>query len=140
MTPADIDRACRVAHAALVGDDRVARVPWEDISRTNQRTIQRQVTALAEHWGITEQRDTDLYVALTIIDDARHAISGTGRRIERTEGALYGEDAARLVRLLGQIKHEASVGQPLPHLEIYRNYAGTDALGRTQDALPEVTL
>ena len=41
---------------------------------------------------------TDLDLACVVLDLARHAIAGPGRRIERTKDVLFGEDAARLVR------------------------------------------
>ena len=40
----------------------------------------------------------DLDAAAAIIDDARHAITGTGKRIANAEIVLFGSDAARLVR------------------------------------------
>ena len=56
------------------------------------------------------QRD-DLYLALSIIDDARHAICEPGKKLARTHDVLFGDEATRLVRMLGQIKHDAAVGQ-----------------------------
>ena len=41
---------------------------------------------------------TDLDRACELLDLARHAISDPGKRIERTKGVLFGEDASRLVR------------------------------------------
>jgi len=40
----------------------------------------------------------DLDAAVAIIDDARHAITGQGKRIATTEAVLFSSDAARLVR------------------------------------------
>jgi hypothetical protein len=41
---------------------------------------------------------TDIDIACEIIDAARHAITGPGRRIDKTMQALLTEDAGRLVR------------------------------------------
>ena len=41
---------------------------------------------------------SDLDIAAAIIDDARHAITGPGRRVATTEAIVFGSDAARLVR------------------------------------------
>ena len=41
---------------------------------------------------------SDLDLACEILDDARHAITGPGRRIDKTTEALFSEDAGRLVR------------------------------------------
>lgn len=41
---------------------------------------------------------TDLDLACEILDAARHAITGPGRRIDKTTQALFAPDAGRLVR------------------------------------------
>ena len=65
---------------------------------------------------------TDLYLALSIIDDARHAIYGPGKKVANTEAVLFGEDATRLVRLLGEMKHDAAVGQIPAHIAIHQHH------------------
>ena len=65
---------------------------------------------------------TDLYLALSIIDDARHAIYGPGKRVANTESVLFGGEATRLVRLLGEMKRDAAVGQIPVHLAIHQHY------------------
>ena len=47
-------------------------------------------------FGADDARDLDL--ACEILDDARHAITGKGFRITKTEDVLFAEDAGRLVR------------------------------------------
>ena len=54
----------------------------------------------------------DLDAAAAIIDDARHAITGPGRRIDRTMQALLTEDALRLVREWEQRKRAAADPTP----------------------------
>ena len=54
----------------------------------------------------------DLDLACEILDDARHAITGPGRRIDRTMQALFSEDAGRLVREWEQRKRAAADPTP----------------------------
>ena len=65
---------------------------------------------------------TDLYLALSIIDDARHAIYGPGKKVANTEAVLFGGEATRLVRLLGEMKHDAAVGQIPVRLAIHQHH------------------
>ena len=55
----------------------------------------------------------DLDAAVAIIDDARHAITGQGKRIATTEAVLFSSDAARLVRERDDRLRIAAAGQSL---------------------------
>jgi len=57
----------------------------------------------------------DLDAAVAIIDDARHAITGTGKRVATTEAVLFSSDAARLVRERDDRRRIAAARQP-PHV------------------------
>ena len=59
---------------------------------------------------------SDLDAAVAIIDDARHAITGTRQRIAHTEAVLFGTDAARLVRERDDRRRIAAAGQLPPHI------------------------
>jgi hypothetical protein len=54
----------------------------------------------------------DLDLACEILDDARHAITGPGRRIDKTMQALLTEDALRIVREWEQRKRAAADPTP----------------------------
>ena len=54
----------------------------------------------------------DLDAAAAIIDDARHAITGT-RKVATTEAVLFSSDAARLVRERDDRLRIAAAGQSL---------------------------
>ena len=54
----------------------------------------------------------DLDTAAAIIDDARHAITDPGRRIDKTMQALLTEDALRIVREWEQRKRAAADPTP----------------------------
>ena len=56
--------------------------------------------------------DLDLDLACAILDDARHAITDPGRRIDNTTEALFSEDAGRLVREWEQRKRAAADPTP----------------------------
>ena len=50
----------------------------------------------------------DLDVAAAVLDDARHTITGSGKRIANTEAVLFGSTAARIVREWEERKHNAA--------------------------------
>ena len=80
-------------------------------------TIETVEAALYEHvYKLWEARGMfghdDLDAAAAIIDDARHAITGPGRRIDKTMQALLTEDALRIVREWEQRKRAAADPTP----------------------------
>ena len=83
---------------------KIAAGPLHDALRLQTvLTIETVEAALYEHvYKLWEARGMfghdDLDTAAAIIDDARHAITGPGRRIDKTTEALFSEDAGRLVR------------------------------------------
>ena len=83
---------------------KIAAKPLHDALRLQTvLTIETIEAALYEHvYKLWEARGMfghdDLDTAAAIIDDARHAITGPGRRIDKTTEALFSEDAGRLVR------------------------------------------
>ena len=86
---------------------KIAAKPLHDALRLQTvLTIETIEAALHEHvYKLWEARcmfghdhADDLDTAAAIIDDARHAITGPGRRIDKTMQALLTEDALRIVR------------------------------------------
>ena len=86
---------------------KIAAKPLHDALRLQTvLTIETVEAALYEHvYKLWEARGMfgaddadDLDTAAAIIDDARHAITGKGFRITKTEDVLFSEDAGRLVR------------------------------------------
>mgnify|MGYP001769771225 CR=1 FL=1 len=81
-------------------------------------TIETIEAALYEHvYKLWEARgmfgaDDDLDLACEILDDARHAITDPGRRIDNTTEVLFSEDAGRLVREWEQRKRAAADPTP----------------------------
>ena len=66
----------------------------------------------------------DLDAAVAIIDDARHAITGPGRRIATTEAVLFSSDAARLVREWEARRLAVIRQQPPAHVMHHRASGG----------------
>ena len=86
---------------------KIAAKPLHDALRLQTvLTIETVEAALYEHvYRLWEARGMfcpdhadDLDTAAAILDDARHAITGKGFRITKTEDVLFAEDAGRLVR------------------------------------------
>ena len=81
-------------------------------------TIETIEAALYEHvYKLWEARgmfgaDDDLDTAAAILDDARHAITDPGRRIDKTMQALLTADALRIVREWEQRKRAAADPTP----------------------------
>jgi hypothetical protein len=67
---------------------------------------------------------SDLDLAVSIIDDARHAITGARKRIATTEAVLFGSDAARLVRERDDRRRIAAAGQLPPHVIHHQRSTG----------------
>ena len=100
---------------------KIAAGPLHDaLRRQNVLTIETVEAALHEHvYKLWEARGMfgaddadDLDTAAAIIDDARHAITGKGFRITKTEDVLFSEDAGRLVREWEQRKRAAADPTP----------------------------
>ena len=97
---------------------KIAAGPLYDALRLQSvLTIETIEAALYEHvYKLWEARGMfghdDLDTAAAIIDDARHAITDPGRRIDRTKEALFSEDAGRLVREWEQRKRAAADPTP----------------------------
>ena len=86
---------------------KIAAKPLHDALRLQTvLTIETVEAALYQHvYKLWEARGIfghdhadDLDTAAEILDDARHAITGKGFRITKTEDVLFAEDAGRLVR------------------------------------------
>ena len=100
---------------------KIAAGPLYDALRLQSvLTIETIEAALHEHvyklWearGMFGHDDADdLDTAAAIIDDARHAITDPGRRIDKTMQALLTEDALRIVREWEQRKRAAADPTP----------------------------
>lgn len=98
---------------------KIAAGPLHDALRLQTvLTIETVEAALHEHvYKLWEARgmfgcDDDLDLACEILDDARHAITGPGRRIDNTTEALFSDDAGRLVREWEQRKRAAADPTP----------------------------
>ena len=98
---------------------KIAAGPLYDALRLQSvLTIETVEAALHEHvYKLWEARgmfgaDDDLDLACEILDDARHAITDPGRRIDNTTEALFSEDAGRLVREWEQRKRAAADPTP----------------------------
>ena len=98
---------------------KIAAGPLYDALRLQSvLTIETIEAALHEHvYKLWEARcmfgaDDDLDLACEIIDAARHAITGPGRRIDNTTEVLFSEDAGRLVREWEQRKRAAADPTP----------------------------
>lgn len=98
---------------------KIAAGPLYDALRLQSvLTIETVEAALYEHvYKLWEARcmfgaDDDLDLACEILDDARHAITGKGFRITKTEDVLFSEDAGRLVREWEQRKRAAADPTP----------------------------
>lgn len=106
---------------------KIAAKPLHDALRLQTvLTIEAVEAALYQHaYRLWEARGMfghdhadDLDTAAAILDDARHAITGPGRRIDKTMQALLTEDALRIVREWEQRKRAAA--DPLPDAAIDR--------------------
>ena len=98
---------------------KIAAGPLYDALRLQSvLTIETIEAALYEHvYKLWEARgmfgaDDDLDLACEILDDARHAITDPGRRIDNTTEALFSGDAGRLVREWEQRKRAAADPTP----------------------------
>ena len=98
---------------------KIAAGPLHDALRLQTvLTIETVEAALHEHvYKLWEARGMfgatkDLDLACEILDLARHAITGPGRRIDKTTEALFSEDAGRLVREWEQRKRAAADPTP----------------------------
>ena len=98
---------------------KIAAKPLHDALRLQTvLTIETIEAALYEHvYKLWEGRgmfgaDDDLDLAREIIDDARHAITDPGRRINKTMQTLLIEDALRIVREWEQRKRAAADPTP----------------------------
>ena len=97
---------------------KIAAGPLYDALRLQSvLTIETIEAALHEHvYKLWEARGMfghdDLDLACEILDDARHAITDPGRRIDNTTEALFSEDAGRLVREWEQRKRAAADPTP----------------------------
>ena len=97
---------------------KIAAGPLYDALRLqNVLTIETVEAALHDVYKLWEARgmfgaDDDLDLACEILDDARHAITDPGRRIDNTTEALFSEDAGRLVREWEQRKRAAADPTP----------------------------
>ena len=67
---------------------------------------------------------SDLDLAVSIIDDARHAITGQGKRVATTEAVLFSSDAARLVREWEARRLAVIRRQPPAHVMHHRASGG----------------
>ena len=79
---------------------------------TIEAALYERVYKLWEARGMFGHDDLDLDLACEILDAARHAITGKGFRITKTEDVLFSEDAGRLVREWEQRKRAAADPTP----------------------------
>ena len=125
---------------------KIAAKPLHDALRLQTvLTIETVEAALYQHvYRLWEARGMfghdhadDLDTAAAIIDDARHAITGPGRRIDKTMQALLTEDALRIVREWEQRKRAAA--DPTP-TSVRVHESNAEFARPMLDALPDAAI